>query len=187
MTKTKPLDTPSTIAASYLIGIGVFSCDNRIIRRGSMPCDIINDFCLSLPMTTFFKHTNDSTILLWSLSSYRSSIYERELSTSCKQKKKNGIERKRRSELNVISWVSINSLHTKTVLGFVVRVSVRTESQMHDHIHTSWMTQTKQKSRYIIEVNKAQLYVNWYSHFVVYKKKVISSIELPIFSDDCRH
>lgn len=51
---------PRTIAASYLIGSGVVSCDNKIISLGTIPCEITNVFCLSLPMTTFFKQINDS-------------------------------------------------------------------------------------------------------------------------------
>lgn len=73
---------PSTIAASYLIESGVLSCDNSIIRRGTIPCEITNVFCLSLPITTFFRQINDSWTLLSSSWLYKSSIYEREQSTS---------------------------------------------------------------------------------------------------------
>lgn len=72
---------PSTIAVSYRMHIGICTSLRMANSRGTMPCDITDPFCLSLPIIAFFKQIKDSCILAWS-GLYNSSMYDREFSTS---------------------------------------------------------------------------------------------------------
>lgn len=83
MQSNNKVNGPKTIAASYRTFSGARGSFRIVIRRGTIPCDMTIFFCLSLPMTTFFKQINDSCTLPLSSLLYKSSIYDREFSTSC--------------------------------------------------------------------------------------------------------
>lgn len=69
----KWLILPRTIAASNRKAIGILGNVRNIVRRGTTPCEMMEPFCLLLPITAFFRQIRASW-LLWKSSLYNSSM-----------------------------------------------------------------------------------------------------------------